>query len=385
MIRVNVITKGQIIKNLMILTIFFSGIIATFKFGDIMIKEKKFDKINMNSKGFLENIPNNTLYSYLNSSVPIIAYIKSERDEKIYDRRETKSTNRNGLKNMLNIDLGIIRNVGYNDNINGMERMPEDEYVSNNEEISSGVSTTEGNTIISKNFMGVEIKNETKFILNEDILSSDLKIKTDTGILIFHTHTCESYTPTEKYNYEMEGGSYRTTNTNLNVARIGEELEELLKKSNYKVIHDKTLHDYPAYSGSYGRSLKTVQNILSNNEGYDVVLDIHRDAIGDSSFRPVTTIENKQVAQLMIVVGTDGGGLTHKDWQENLKFAIRLVQEGNRLYPGIFRPIIVRNSRYNQQVANGALIIEVGATGNTLEECLTSIEYFDKILNEVLK
>ena len=33
---------------------------------------------------------------------------------------------------------------------------------------------------------------------------------------------------------------------------------------------------------------------------------------------------------------------------------------------GLFKPIILRNSRYNQNLASGACIIEVGATGNTL-------------------
>ena len=85
----------------------------------------------------------------------------------------------------------------------------------------------------------------------------------------------------------------------------------------------------------------------------------------------------------MFVIGTDGGGLYHKNWRDNLKFAMKIVKKGNELYPGLFKPIIVRNSRYNHHLAKAACIIEVGATGNTLEECLNSMKYLAKIYSEV--
>ena len=66
-----------------------------------------------------------------------------------------------------------------------------------------------------------------------------------------------------------------------------------------------------------------------------------------------------------------------------MKFAIKLAQKADELYPGLFKPIIVRNSRYNHQVAKSACIIEVGATGNTLEECLNSMKYLSKIYDEM--
>ena len=94
-------------------------------------------------------------------------------------------------------------------------------------------------------------------------------------------------------------------------------------------------------------------------------------------------IGEEQVAQLMFVIGTNGGGLYHPNWQSNLKFAIQLQQKANEMYPGLFRPIILRNSRYNQHLAKAACIIEVGATGNTLEECLNSMKYLSCVLNEL--
>ncbi|MCI8482088.1 MAG: hypothetical protein HFJ27_03230 [Clostridia bacterium] len=77
------------------------------------------------------------------------------------------------------------------------------------------------------------------------------------------------------------------------------------------------------------------------------------------------------------------GGLQHLNWQQNLKFAVKVQQKADELYPGLFRPIIVRNSRYNQHLTKAATIIEVGATGNTMEQCLVSMKYLARVLNEV--
>ena len=84
----------------------------------------------------------------------------------------------------------------------------------------------------------------------------------------------------------------------------------------------------------------------------------------------------------MFVIGTNGGGLYHPNWQSNLKFAIQLQQKANELYPGLFKPMIVRNSRYNQHLGSAACIIEVGATGNTLEQCMISMKYLAKVLEQ---
>lgn len=228
---------------------------------------------------------------------------------------------------------------------------------------------------------GVKIKNETSFEINNSILETSQNINKE-NILIFHTHTCESYTPSEQYQYEQTG-NFRTTDLNYSVARVGDELTKYLTGYGFSVTHDKTYHDYPAYSGSYTRSATTVQSLLKNNAS-DIIIDLHRDAIGSKSdYDPSVKIGEGVAAQLMFVMGTNGGGLQHPNWQSNLKFAIELQEKANEMYPGLFKPIIVRNSRYNQHLGSAACIIEVGATGNTLEQCLTSMKYLAKVLEEV--
>lgn len=231
---------------------------------------------------------------------------------------------------------------------------------------------------------GVEIKNSTNYTLNDDILNtSDLQINKN-NIIIFHTHTCESYTPSDSYQYESSG-NFRTTDLERSVAKVGNTLTDYLISYGYNVTHDTTYHDYPAYTGSYGRSMVTVQNLLLTKPNTDIIIDLHRDAIADTSYAPSVKIGDDVVSQLMFVIGTDGGGLEHPNWKNNLKFAISVQQKANSIYPGLFKPIIVRNSRYNQQLGNGACIIEVGATGNTLDQSLLSMKYLSYILNETLK
>ena len=158
-----------------------------------------------------------------------------------------------------------------------------------------------------------------------------------------------------------------------------------MKTFNFKVIHDKTYHDYPTYTGSYGRSLKTVSNILAQSDKSDIIIDLHRDAIGDDSYAPKVKIGDEYAAQIMFVIGTDGSGLTHENWKQNLEFAIKVQEKANELYPGLFKPILLRDARYNQHLGSCATIMEFGATGNTLEECMVSAKYLAKVLDEVVE
>ena len=230
-------------------------------------------------------------------------------------------------------------------------------------------------------YNGVQIKNESELNITNEMLDFELSYNTK-DVLIFHTHTCESYTSSEKYSYE-HNGSFRTTDLNFTVSEVGDELEKQLKDYGYNVVHDKTYHDYPAYTGSYARSLITVQNLLKTNPNTDIILDIHRDAIGDSSYAPKVKIGDEYACQIMFVIGTNGSGLEHSNWIQNLKFATMVQKKANELYPGLFKPIIVRSSRYNQHLSKCACIIEVGATGNTLDEANVSMKYLAKVLSEM--
>lgn len=188
------------------------------------------------------------------------------------------------------------------------------------------------------------------------------------------------------HGYEYEAtGNYRTTDLNYSVARVGTELTNYLKEKGFNVTHNTTYHDYPAYSGSYARSLNTLEGLLEG-KNTQLVFDLHRDAVGSSNeYAPTIKINDNYVAQIMFVIGTNGGGLEHPNWVQNLKIAVKIQEKANEMYPGLFRPIIIRNSRYNQHLANGSSIIEVGATGNTMEQCILSMQCLSNVLAEICK
>ena len=335
------------------------------------------------------------LVKCLNSEIPAIASTNYKSNNTIKEDGEEEEETFAGK--ILNIELARVSQMDkkQTEEPNNETQIAENNSESNDEnkkEELQPVSTDVGTEVVTQNPIaesynvecnGVKIKNETSFEINNSILDTALDINKE-NILIFHTHTCESYTPTEQYNYEQTG-NFRTTDLNFSVARVGDELTNHLMGYGFNVTHDKTYHDYPAYTGSYTRSVATVENLLQSNPS-DIIIDLHRDAIGSKSeYDPSVKIGEDTAAQLMFVIGTNGGGLYHPNWQSNLKFAIELQEKANEMYPGLFKPMIVRNSRYNQHLGKAACIIEVGATGNTLEQCLNSMKYLAKVLDEYKK
>lgn len=234
--------------------------------------------------------------------------------------------------------------------------------------------------IYNVTYSTVQIRNQTSFELTPEMLTPDITFD-KSNIVIFHTHTSESYTPSEAYPY-VASGNFRTLDTNANVVGVGNELTSRLSQKNINVVHDTTFHDYPEYNGAYTRSLQTVQNILATTSA-DLVIDLHRDAIADSSYGPSVMIGEEKAAQLMFVMGSSEGGLSHPNWINNLKIAVKIQEKANEMYPGLFKPILLSKYRYNEHLAKGSCIIEVGATGNTMEECLTSMKYLAEVINAI--
>lgn len=200
------------------------------------------------------------------------------------------------------------------------------------ENVKTEVVSNNVNPRYNYNYNGIKIYNSTKYKLTNEMLDiSNFSVNKD-KILIYHTHTCESYTPTEKYNYQQTG-NFRTTDLNFSVVRVGEELKKQLESYNIKVVQNKTYHDYPSYNGSYSRSLTTANNMLNENKDADIVIDLHRDAIADSSYAPKVKIGDEYVSQMMFVIGTDIANSANSHWNENLKFAVKVQQKANEMYP----------------------------------------------------
>lgn len=209
----------------------------------------------------------------------------------------------------------------------------------------------------------LEIKNQSGKEADADRLVSEPLCytveKAPAQVLIVHTHTTESY-------FEQD----RSVDENKNMTAVGEVIAKRLEESGIGVIHDTTVHDYPSYSGAYTRSCATVKKQIEAHPEIKIVLDVHRDAVSTADGRKLklcTEIDGEKTAQIMFVVGTDAQ-LEHAFWQENLKLALKIQRKANELYPTLMRPINLRAQRFNQQLSRGAVIIEVGTNGNTMEE-----------------
>ena len=201
--------------------------------------------------------------------------------------------------------------------------------------------------------------------------------ETGPQVLIIHTHATESYTMPAGSEYEASD-TFRTTDTRCNMVRIGDEMEQVLTAAGIGVVHDRSLHDYPSYSGSYDRSLKAIEGYLEKYPTISFVLDVHRDAVQDANGNQFKLLcgEDRNAAQLEFVIGSNGGGLSHEQWRENLKLACAVQETLHADYPTLMRPITVRNSRYNQFKTTGSLLVEVGTAGNSLEEAVNGARLF---------
>lgn len=226
----------------------------------------------------------------------------------------------------------------------------------------------------------LELRNETGYTVDLGQLPALPQLSGEPVVLIMHTHGSESYRDPE-----LEG--YRTQNETKSVIAVGETIKQVLEAAEITVIHDKTLCDYPEYTGAYNRSRTVIENNLAEHPEITLVLDIHRDAVENSDgtqMRMACTLEGGEGAQLMLVVGTDAGGLYHPDWQVNLSLGAILQMKLSEAYPGLMRPLNLRTERFNQDLAPMTLLVEVGASGNTLEEAKLSATAFAQTLTQVL-
>lgn len=229
---------------------------------------------------------------------------------------------------------------------------------------------------------------QTIHVGNELKTGTKIKMKKtkDPEILIMHTHTTECYM---NYNRDFYGDAdkTRTTDNTKNMAAVGDVLAKELENAGFSVLHDKTQHDYPAYSGSYTRSEATVKNYLKKYSSIKVVIDLHRDAMpsGNDKIAPTVEIGKKKAAQVMLVMGSQTGNIKgHSKWKENLRLALLLQQNLEKTYPGFARSMLLKSAKYNQYLSTGSMLIEVGTDANTLEQALYSGQLVGQVLAQTL-
>ena len=253
-----------------------------------------------------------SMINCMDQTIPTMSSINEEY--KNIAKEDDQKENKNILQEMLKTQISSVNAIEESEEITNKEN---NENIQENEKnqteekqeiqlAQEGLQTQ----VITKNpisensnvtYKNVKIKNQTSYTLTEEMLNPDITIE-NKNIVLFHTHSCESYTSSEKYPYTPTG-TFRTTDLNFTVVRVGTELENQLKQYQYNVIHNTDYHDYPSYNGSYTRSLATVENILKTNQS-DIIIDVHRDAVGSrSDYAPTVKIgDTDEAAQIMFVI-----------------------------------------------------------------------------------
>lgn len=228
---------------------------------------------------------------------------------------------------------------------------------------------------------GLSVNNATAYWVDvTEILSAGPGLSLPQGepqILIIHTHSSEAYTQAGLDRYEPSDTN-RTENTEFNIVRIGDELTEIFQQAGLNVIHDRGIYDYPSYTGSYTRSGQAIEQYLRDYPSIQMVIDIHRDALGtdDVVYKTMAEEDGVCASQVMLLIGTDESGLEHPNWRQNLAVALYMQNAVNARHPTLMRPIALVQQRYNQHLSPGSMILEVGSNGNTLQEALAAIRLF---------
>lgn len=230
---------------------------------------------------------------------------------------------------------------------------------------SSDVSKSNSNT---ENDLNLQDKTVT-------VYNPSLKKTLDTSkpeVLIYHTHTTESYKP-------GEANSFDDTQ---NVCAVGDAIvNELQNNYGISAINDKTVHDAEAYTQSYARSSVTLDKYLKQYGDFKLIIDLHRDSVEDK--KAVTTRMNgENVAKFMLVMARK-----NPHFDKNMIMANEIIDTSDKLFPGLAKGICYYNygTRYfNQDKSNNAILMEVGADINTSDESKATGKYVARIIAEIL-
>ena len=228
---------------------------------------------------------------------------------------------------------------------------------------------------------------DDSILRGEEFLNRDLSISHDATtpqILIFHTHSQEAFADS------IEG------DVNTSIVGVGNYLTKLLTSEyGYNVIHDTSAYDFVDgtldRSKAYTYAEAGVQAILDVNPSIEVVIDLHRDGVADTTHL-VTDMDGKQMAKIMFFNGVSYSNnvgnidyLYNPNRDENLAMSLQMQLLGEAYYPGFLRNIYINAYRYCLHMRGKSMLIEAGAQTNTVQEEMNAMEPLADMLDKLLK
>ena len=200
-------------------------------------------------------------------------------------------------------------------------------------------------------------------------------------VLIYHTHGSEKY---RKINGK-EGS----------VIEVGKKLKKELEDIyGIKTIHDESVYDMVDgkldRNAAYDFAGDSVETTLKKNPSVKVVIDLHRDSV-ENSIHLSTKIHGKPTAQIMFFNGVSRlakkgeiGYLYNPNKEGNLAFSLQMQLLCGKYYPNLTRKIYIKGYRYNLHLAKRAMLVEVGAQNNTVEEAKNAMSPLAEMLYRLL-
>ena len=238
----------------------------------------------------------------------------------------------------------------------GLAVHPGDEFISEDNKLYE-VTTVEGNLARSRYTRDEKMAS----LLDKAVIPVQGDISPPPRISIYHTHTDESFIPTDGTSTQPGNGS---------IMKVGDAFDASLTALGYQVDHSITPHD-PHDANAYQRSRRTFMKLLELQPA--ALFDLHR----DSAPLPVyqTTINGQDAAKILLVVGRQ-----NQNRATTMNYAKTIKAATDSKYRGLIRGIFIAHGNYNQDLNPRAMLIEIGTQYNRRE----AAEYSAGLLAEVI-
>ena len=248
-----------------------------------------------------------------------------------------------------------------------------------------GTIVTFGNVQVQSKIPDSFYKLDIERLLNQKA-SLEITDMSKPTILIYHSHTTECFTLLD-VGYYTESTDLKTKDSDRNMVRVGDEICKVLESKGFNVIHDRSIHDL-SYNEAYSSSRKSVNEYLEKYPTIDITIDVHRDSITYSDktkVKPTAVIDGKKAAKMMIISGCEYGSISnYPNWECNLRFSTAVTNKVNGMYPGLMRPILFSERKYNLDLTKNSFLLEIGTEANTLDEACYSGRLFANALADLL-
>ncbi len=211
-------------------------------------------------------------------------------------------------------------------------------------------------------------------------LFSSYRTDEDLRVFVYHSHTTEAYADSV-----ATTSAWRSRDDSQNMIGVGDALCTALDSLSVTTSHDRSYHENPNYNYAYSHSMQSLQAEFDAYPKTDLFIDVHRDAwIEGSSRARAVQVDGHACAQVQFVIGRGTEDSPNPHWRENAALAEAITDELERIAPGITIPVRYVNSRYNQQVAPGCILVEIGHNENTLAEAHLAAKYLAQAIGIVL-